>query len=236
MILSGHQPAYLPWLGLFHKMTLADEFFIVDTVAYSKDFINRNLVKTAQGPLWLTVPVDTHGAKRICDVRIVGNGWRRKHVRTIGTSYSKAPYFDAFAPEILRVIAKPHGFLSELTNELLLLLTHQLGLDVKFIVASDYDFAGRKSEYVLNVCRGLGASAYVFGSHGRHYVDEQMLRAGGVQAIFQEYRHPVYRQRYGAFVPRLSIIDLLFNEGPRSLEILLRGNQTSPFAAAGEAR
>ncbi len=235
MILSGHQPAYLPWLGLFHKMTLADAFCIVDDVTYSKDFINRNAVKTARGRLWLTVPVDAHGTKRICDVRIVGSSWRRKHVRTIVSSYSKAPYFGTYAPEILSVIAKPHAFLSEFTNELLRLLTQLLGFGVNFIVASDYDFAGRKSEYVLNVCSRLGASAYVFGSHGRQYVNEQILRAGGVEPIFQEYRHPVYRQRYGAFVPRLSVIDLLFNEGPRSLGILLRDNQPAHLAASGDA-
>jgi hypothetical protein len=217
-------------------MTLADAFCIVDTAVYSKDFINRNLVKTSHGPVWLTVPVNAHGAKRICDVRIAGDGWRQKHLRTIETAYSRAPYFDAYAPGILNVLSRPYEYLSQLTNELLRQLIQLLGLHVKLMVASDYDFAGGKSEYVLDMCTKLGASAYVFGSHGRHYVDEQFLRNGGVEPIFQEYQHPVYRQRYGAFVPRLSIIDLLFNEGPHSLEILLRDNQPAPFIAAGELR
>lgn len=231
MILSGHQPAYLPWLGLFHKMTLADAFCVLDTVNYSKDFINRNLIKTARGPLWLSVPVDAHGAKRICDVRIADGIWHRKHLKSIEYAYSRAPFFADYAPDVMKLIAKPYGFLCDLTNEMTRLLAGMLGLNVRFFCASDYEFAGRKTEYVVNMCRRLGAQAYVFGSQGREYVDEEALRAAGVEAFFQDYRHPLYRQLHGAFVPRLSIIDLLFNEGPRSLEILLRGNQVKPSPA-----
>ena len=225
MILSGHQPAYLPWLGLFHKMTLADEFCVLDTVAYSKDFINRNSIKTAQGALLLTVPVDAHGAKPIRDVRIQEGVWRRKHLRSIVNAYAKAPYFEQYAPPILGAIAKPYTFLTELTNDLLRSLSEALGLRARIFAASDYDFVGAKSEYVLELCRRLGATAYVFGSQGRNYVDEQLLRAGGVEPIFQEYVHPVYRQAHRPFIPRLSVVDLLFNEGPRSLDILCRNNQ-----------
>ena len=111
------------------------------------------------------------------------------------------------------------------------LLAGMLGLNVRFFSASDYEFDGRKTEYVVDMCRRLGAWGYVFGSQGREYVDEEALRAAGIEAFFQEYRHPVYQQLHGAFVPRLSIIDLLFNEGPRSLEILLRENQIKPSPA-----
>ena len=99
-----------PWLGLFHKMTLADAFCVLDTVDYSKDFINRNLIKTARGPLWLSVPVDAHGAKRICDVRIADGIWRRKHLKSIEYAYSRAPFFADYAPDVMKLIAKPYGF------------------------------------------------------------------------------------------------------------------------------
>jgi len=164
MILSGHQPAYLPWLGQFHKMAISDAFCILDTFAYSKDFVNRNRVKTAQGSCWLSVPVDAHGAKRICDVRIASDSWRRKHMLTIQHAYAKAEYFESYAPAIFDVIAKRHRFLADLTNDLVRLLARALGLDVNFLVASDYDFAGGKSEYVVDMCRKAGASYYVFGA------------------------------------------------------------------------
>ncbi len=232
MILSGHQPAYLPWLGLFHKMTLADAFCVLDTVDYSKDFINRNLIKTAQGPLWLSVPVNAHGAKRICDVRIAEGVWRRKHLRSIEHAYSRAPFFDDYAPDVMKLIAKPYAFLCDLTNDMTRLLARMLGLDIRFFYASDYEFARGKTECVVDMCRRFGAGGYVFGSQGREYVNEEVLRAAGIDSFFQEYRHPVYGQQHGPFIPRLSIIDLLFNEGPRSLEILLRENQIKPSPVA----
>ena len=58
MILTAHQPVYLPWLGLFHKIALSDAFVWFDDVQYQKrDWNNRNKIKTNSGPAWLTVPV-----------------------------------------------------------------------------------------------------------------------------------------------------------------------------------
>ena len=52
MILTAHQPVYLPWLGLFHKIALADEFVFFDQVQYlPKDWMNRNKIKTQIGSI-----------------------------------------------------------------------------------------------------------------------------------------------------------------------------------------
>ena len=57
-IITGHQPVYLPWLGLFHKIALADTFVFMDDVQYlSQDWNNRNFIKGSQGKVRLTVPV-----------------------------------------------------------------------------------------------------------------------------------------------------------------------------------
>ncbi len=62
VILSAHQPVYLPWLGLFHKIALTDIFCFFDIVQYQrKDFNNRNKIKTSAGPIWLSVPVKSSG-------------------------------------------------------------------------------------------------------------------------------------------------------------------------------
>ena len=58
MIVTAHQPAYLPWLGLLHKAALADTFVLMDNVQFEKDsFVNRNKLRSPEGWRWLTVPV-----------------------------------------------------------------------------------------------------------------------------------------------------------------------------------
>ena len=103
MILTAHQPVYMPWLGLFHKISLAETFCIFDDVQYTKkDFVNRNRIKTKDGSLWLTVPVESsnHREIRIKEVRIVQNGWQKKHFRSIQSAYAKANYYSDYIDQL----------------------------------------------------------------------------------------------------------------------------------------
>ena len=154
-------------------------------------------------------------------MRIRDDGWRRKHVAALAHCYRKAPFFDRYAPEIGVVLNRPHAFLSELTAELLRMLLRQLGIGTRLLFASDRDFTGKKSEYLLDMCRTLGAKSYISGARGRSYLNEAAFSAAGISVEFQDYHHPIYAQRFGAFVPNMSVLDLLFNVGPRSLDVLL---------------
>jgi hypothetical protein len=222
MIVSAHQPAYMPWLGLFDKIARSDAFCVLDTAQFSRgDFINRNRIKSPRGAIWLTVPVRAESRVPICNVRIRDDGWRRKHLAALEHCYFKAPFFDRYAPEIAAVLERPHVSFNELTAELLRVLLAQLGIGTRLVFASDCDFAGQKSQYLLDMCRRLGATSYISGTRGRDYLDASAFSSAGIGVEFQDYRHPVYPQRFGAFVANLSVLDLLFNVGPRSLDVLL---------------
>ena len=56
-IVSGHQPAYLPWLGYFHKILISDEFIYMDTVQYSRGWINKNIINGKNNQTILSVPL-----------------------------------------------------------------------------------------------------------------------------------------------------------------------------------
>lgn len=236
MILTAHQPVYLPWLGLFHKIALADLFCYFDIAQYqTKDYNNRNRIKTHAGEIWLSVPVESknHFSKSSGDIRIVQNGWQRKHFKSIQLSYQKAPYFRDYIEGLEAIlIATTFETLAALNLQLLRFLMDCLGLKTPIVKASDYAFQGTKSALVLDMCLSLKADTYVFGIQGRHYADVARFRASGVEPWFQEYQHPVYRQQYGEFRPFMSVIDLLFNEGARAREILLAGNTTRRELAA----
>jgi len=89
---------------------------------------------------------------------------------------------------------------------------------------SEYDFTSKKSDLVIEICRQFDANTYVFGSLGKQYAQVDEFHKQGVKVIFQEYQYPFYTQLYNTFIPNLSVIDLLFNEGPNSMEIIFSGN------------
>ena len=228
MILTAHQPVYLPWLGLFHKIALADKFCIFDIAQYqNKDFNNRNRIKTNAGSIWLSVPVESKGhyEKSLKDIKIVNNGWNRKHFKSIDLAYRKAPFYAKYIDQLeILLLGKPYTYLADLNFSTLEFGLKSLGIDLPILTASNFAFEGVKSDLVLDMCRKLGANNYIFGIQGKDYADISSFIKSNVKPYFQEYIHPVYPQLHGEFEPYMSIIDLLFNVGDKSLSVVMSGN------------
>lgn len=229
IILTAHQPVYLPWLGLFHKIALADSFCIFDDVQYlKKDWNNRNQIKTNTGPLMLSVPVLNSGyrEKPIREIQINNSvNWRRKHWNSILLAYKKAPYFREHADFFEDLYKREWNNLVELNNHILFYLLETLGLKRKIYYAHKENFKGYKSNLVLDMCEKLNAEAYIFGKLGQDYADSDSFKAKGIKLYFQDYKHPEYKQLWGDFAPYMSVLDLLFNEGKdKALEIIMSGN------------
>jgi hypothetical protein len=228
MILSGHAPSYLPWLGQFEKIARSDLYVLHDTAQYEKKgFMNRNRIKTPQGAMWLTVPVDLDGylEKELRAIEVQERlGWRERHWRSICYNYGRAPYFDLYAERLEALYARPWRTLVEVNVALLRWVMAELGIATPLLLTSELPgLEGAKSDFVLSVCRRLGADAYYCGLQGREYLREEDFRAHGIAVVYQRWRHPVYPQRFGAFRANLAAVDLLFNCGPKSREILLGG-------------
>ncbi|MBU2540198.1 WbqC family protein [Patescibacteria group bacterium] len=230
MILTAHQPVYLPWLGLFHKIAISDVFCYFDDVQYLiKDWNNRNKIKTQNGEIWMTVPVLTTGyrEKKIREIEINNSvDWRKKHWKSIYLNYKKAPYFNKYADFFEDVYKKEWKYLTDLNEYMLKWFLATLGIKNKFYKASELNFQGSKSDLVLDMCKKLGADLYIFGTLGKDYAEEEKFTKENIKIYSQEYKHPVYPQLHGKFLPYMSIIDLLFNCGDKSLEILMENNIT----------
>lgn len=226
MILSGHAPSYLPWLGQFEKIARSDVFVFHDTAQFErKGFMNRNRIKTPQGALWLTVPVDLRGylERELREIEVREElGWRQLHWSSICYNYRRAPHFADYADELEALYARPWRHLSELNLELIRFGLRALEIDTRILLTSEIPgISGRKSDFVLSVCLNLGADAYYCGAQGRSYLRAEDFEAAGVEVIFQEYRHPEYPQRFGGFLPGMSFLDLLLNAGPQSRALCL---------------
>ena len=228
MILTAHQPVYLPWLGLFHKIALAETFVYFDQVQYlPKDWMNRNKIRTKSGSIWLTVPVLRKGYRDLKTSEIEINNstnWQKKHLRSISLNYKKSPYFENYIPFFEDVYSRKWEFLGDLNEYMLKWFLDELGIKVNFLNAKNFKFEGEKSSLILNMCKKLDASTYIFGTLGKDYANVHEFEKNNVKLIFQDYNHPKYSQLYNEFVSHLSVIDLLFNHGPKSLEIILSNN------------
>ena len=229
MILTAHQPTYLPWLGLFHKIALADKFCFFDDVQYQpKDWNNRNKIKFSNGKEnWLSVPVKrtNYLEKSYLDIEINNEvKWQKKHFKSIVSNYSKSEYYDLYIDEINQFYNKDWELLVDLNYEMLIFFLKKLGITTQVIRMRDFEFKGKKSDLVLNMCLQLEADTYIFGALGKNYVKKDIFLEKNVSLFFQNYVHPSYKQLHGHFIENLSIIDLLLNCGPNSLSILMTEN------------
>ncbi len=223
MIVAVHQPQYLPWLGYFDKMDRADVFVLLDTVQFKKnEWQNRNRIKTASGPQWLTVPVTYRFPQRIGEVGINNRErWQHRQRQAILTNYRQAPCWDFPAPLIEELLTPAWERLSLLNIASVAGLAKLLGISTPLFVASELPgFPEDPDRRLIAIVKHFGADTYLAGGGGRDYMDLDLYRQSGINVAFQEYRHPVYEQRFGPFVPFLSVLDLLFNHGPASLAIL----------------
>lgn len=223
MIVAIHQPQFMPWLGYFDKIVRSDIFIFLDNVQFKKnEFQNRNKIKTAQGWMWFTVPVLYKYPEQINEVRVNNLvDWRKKHVRALEINYHKAPYFHDLFPEIEQFYAEDSEFISDANRASVLMLLKLLGVFKEIKVASMLgDLPEVPSERLAAICECVKADTYLSGAGGKDYLDLEPFNKKGITVLFQDFKHPVYPQLYGEFIPNLSLLDLLFNCGTDSVNFL----------------
>ncbi|GAC1576684.1 MAG: WbqC family protein [Candidatus Elarobacter sp.] len=218
------QPSYLPWRGYFDLVDRADVFVFYDDVQYDKHgWRNRNRVKTANGPAWLTVPVHAHGAVRegatIADIAVDHRrDWVRTHLETLRHAYRRQPYYARYAPLIASILEKRHPRLVDLTIELTVALARELGSTTRFVRSSEFAAHGAKNDRLLDVLERIGATRYLSGPSARAYIDPERFAAAGIALEYAEYAYPAYEQNHGPYERAISLVDTLFALGPATID------------------
>ena len=226
MIVSIHQPNYIPWLGFFHKLLLSDTYIVFDDVQFprGKDYANRNQIKTNNGKMWLTASVlGKKDLKPWNQIEINNNGWKEKHLTNIESFYKKTPYFKSYFLFLKRIYETDHKLLLDLNLDLIIFFLGCLDKIPNIILSSDIKTELTGLDKILYILKDQKATKYISGDGegSRRYIDEQLFKDNNIELIWQNYKHPTYKQLYGEFIPYLSILDLLFNEGPKSKDIIL---------------
>jgi hypothetical protein len=242
MIVAAHQPAYLPWLGYLHKIACADVFVVLDDVQYeAQNFQNRNRVKINNGVAWLTVPLE-HGPQDelICDKRISyrqspREAWQGRTFRTLRTHYGRAPHFARYQDDLMELFTRRWERLLDLDMHVLQMALRWLGINRPVVRTSTMAITGPRTTRIIDICKAVGADTYLSGTGGSAgYLELGQMSDAGIRVRWQEFHHPVYRQRYPhlGFVPNLAFLDLVLNCGPESRELLLGGGRREDAATA----
>ena len=213
------QSNYIPWKGYFDLINLVDEFVLFDDMQYTRrDWRNRNLIKTPAGLKWLTIPVAVKGNyfQKIRDTRISDPGWARKHWQSIVHSYSKAKHFGLYRDVFEQLyLATEETFLSRVNYLFLTTICKILRVNTKFSWSEDYISVDGKTERLVSICKQAGATTYISGPAARDYLEETLFNDAHIFVEYMDYSsYPEYKQLTPPFEHRVSIIDLIFNEGP----------------------
>lgn len=225
-IVAIHQPNYLPWLGYFHKMSQADLFVLLDDVQFPKgSYANRVQIKNRLNhKVWLTVPVRSSkgGEQKYNEIEIAyDQKWQARHMNLLRDAYQKAPFFTRYFDDLMDLLKARYSNLAALNITLIQYLKQQLGIQTPLKVASELgQDLGVKSVRNLRICRLLEGDTYLSGQGARAYNDEALFASHSIRLVYQQFVCPVYPQIYGDFLPNLSSVDLLFNCGPESRDVM----------------
>lgn len=215
------QSNYIPWKGYFDIIHDVDTFVFYDDVQYtSRDWRNRNRIKTESGPQWLTVPVGDDRDRLICDVTLPADAsWALAHWRRLERSYRRAPFFEAYRGYFEDLyLARSWRSLSDLNQALVTGICRDLlGVTTRFEQSSAYRLTSSKGGRILELLAKAGAERYVSGPAARAYLTDAQFAEAGVEVTWKDYRgYPEYPQLHGAFQHDVTILDLLFHTGPQA--------------------
>ncbi len=220
------QSSYIPWKGYFDLIRRVDEFILYDDAQYTKrDWRNRNRIKTPNGPIWLSIPVEVKGKylQAIKDTRVSDPTWNERHLKAIVANYARAPYYRHYKAGVEELFLDCRALsLSEINFRFLSRICGLLSIATRLSWSMDYELVPGRTERLVGLCRQAGATEYLSGPSARSYIDPAQFEQAGMTLTFMDYAgYPEYTQLHPPFDHHVSILDLLFNTGPDAVSYLL---------------
>ena len=224
------QPTYLPWSGFFEMIDATDVFVVYDHVQFArKTWQKRNKIKGSSGMEFISIPVKKSPLKTpITEIKVSydrGNPLI-EHWETLKHKYHKAPHFEQYAQTFEDIYNTEFEFIRDLNVALIKTICSLIGIESTFIHSADLGLDDEhlgKTERVVNLCKKAGLT-YLYDAKGAEgFLDKEMFDDASIEVKFQDYTPLTYPQLYGDHIGYLSVIDLLFNVGDKTLETIRAG-------------
>lgn len=218
------QSNYIPWKGYFDIINMVDIFVIYDDVQYTKnDWRNRNIIKTKDGGKWLTIPCRQRNLSQLINETFVtDNKWFIKHWHSIKTNYSKSAYFKYYSYILENIYYNmPKENLSEINVHFLESIMKILNIQTEITFSNDLEVNAEKTERLVGICKKLGADVYLSGPAAKNYLHTDAFSRENISVEWMDYSgYPEYTQLFPPFEHGVSILDLIFNEGPNASKFM----------------
>lgn len=232
------QPTYLPWCGYFGLLDYVDEFVLLDNVQYShRSWQQRNRIKGAGGEILLTVPVVSSSKRGTVNNVLIDPSSNPflKHSESLRHAYSNSKFYSEIILRLGPILSSPTVLLSDLNCLLITEISNILGFLTPTIKASNLSSVGIKENLLLSICNELDATEYISPPGSQIYLEgSSAFENAGVKLSYFDFIHPTYEQKFGSFISHLSVVDMLFNVGPKCAKELIRGGVGEPIVSDSE--
>jgi len=224
LIISIHQPNYLPYPGFFHKVSHSDVLIVQDVTKFDERFSNRNKIISSTEWTWLTVPIKkNHKDYLLKDVQIFNDlKWNKIHRKKLESAYNKSNFFNKYKTDLNLILEQKWEMLLELNMAIIKKIFDWLKIKTKIIYESELGIEGEATNRLINICKAVNADVYLSGDMGHDYLNEELFKQNEIELKYQNYTPKQYDQILSReFIPNLSIIDMLSNIGHEEVRKIL---------------
>lgn len=221
------QPYFFPYIGYWQLINAVDKFVIYDDVNFIKGgWINRNKILVNGQARYINLQMHKASPnKLINEIEVLGNKvYNKKLLKTIESSYRKAPYYSEVYPIIESIIKQDENNLAKYLINSIREVCKYLGISTQILVSSEIEKNNnlRGQDKVIEICKVLRADQYINAIGGIELYSRKDFESNGILLNFLRTKSIRYKQFNDNFLPNLSIIDvIMFNsvqETKRSME------------------
>jgi hypothetical protein len=210
------QPYFFPYIGYFQLIAAVDIFIVYDNIKYTKKgWINRNRMLQNGKDVIFSLPLKSNSdTLDVCERELAADFNRDKLLNQFKGAYRRAPYFAQTLPLVEQIVGYEEANLFRFLHYSIVRICEHLGITTEIRTSSGYAINHdlKNQDKVLALCEEAGASTYVNTIGGIELYSKKTFREKGVDLNFIQSKPFEYLQFDGAFVPWLSIIDvMMFN-------------------------
>jgi hypothetical protein len=224
MKLGIMQPYFLPYIGYFQLINAVDKYVIYDDVQYIKGGrINRNnILLNGKDFRFNLIILSASPNKSINEILVAENQF--KLLKTIESTYKKAPFYSLVFPLIENIINYENKNLAKYIGHSLIEIANYLNITTVFVYSSEIkekDSLLKNQDKITNICSVLGATEYINAIGGMELYHKEEFEKHNIQLHFLETLPIEYKQFNNPFVPNLSILDVMMFNSVEEINIML---------------